>query len=159
MQTAFFDLDIHKQAMLQVTEYIKIEDWEFSENFKRSSGPGGQNINKVSSAVELRFEAARSPSLTEPVKVRLKGLAGRKWNKDGAIVLQCDKTRHQSRNRDIVRERLKKLIRDALVTQKPRLATRPTAASNNRRIVAKKHRAGIKSNRSKYKEKFNIGEY
>ena len=145
--------------MLQVNKNIKIEDWEFNESFMRASGPGGQNINKVNSAVELRFEAASSPSLTETVKSRLKRLAGRKWSKDGVVILQCNDTRHQSRNREIVRARLKKLIRDALVKQKPRVATRPTVASNNRRLVAKKHRARIKSNRSKNNKNINIAEY
>ena len=145
--------------MLQITENIKIQDWEFSEHFVRASGPGGQNINKVSSAIELRFEAARSPSLSEPVKTRLKKLAGRKWNKTGTVVLQCDDTRHQSRNRQIVRERLKKLIIDALKKQNPRIATHPTTASNNRRLIAKKHRGEIKTSRGKNKQNLDNAEY
>ena len=73
--------------MLRITETIVLQDWEVTEQFIRASGPGGQNVNKVSSAVELRFEAARSPSLSDPIKVRLKRIAGRKWTKEGAIVL------------------------------------------------------------------------
>src|SRR5210317_949834 len=87
--------------MLRVNDTIEIHDWELSEQFVRSSGPGGQNVNKVSSAVELRFEAERSPSLPGPVKTRLKRLAGRRWTQDGALVIQCEETRSQARNRDI----------------------------------------------------------
>ena len=135
--------------MLRITETIVLQDWEVTEQFIRASGPGGQNVNKVSSAVELRFEAARSPSLSEPIKVRLKRIAGRKWTKDGAIVLQCDDTRHQARNRDIVRDRLKEMILKALVTPKARIATRPTLASKRRRLATKKHRSTIKSGRGR----------
>src|SRR5690606_36226050 len=101
--------------MLHVTETLAINDWELSESFMRASGPGGQNVNKVSTAVELRFEAERSPHLAPPVKARLKRLAGRKWTAEGAIVIQVDETRSQARNREIARERLVEMIRAALV--------------------------------------------
>ena len=134
--------------MLRVNDKISLHDWELSEQFVRSSGPGGQNVNKVSSAVELRFEAERSPALPPHAKVRLKRIAGRKWTKDGAILLQCDETRHQARNRDIVRERLVDMIRKSLIKPKYRVATRPTLASKKRRLQAKKHRGAIKVGRS-----------
>ncbi len=114
--------------MLKIDDKITIQSWELSEQFIRASGPGGQNVNKTSSAVELRFEAERSPSLSEPVKKRLKKIAGTKWTKEGAIVLKCDETRHQVRNREIVLKRLKEMIKKSLVTPRKRLATRPTLA-------------------------------
>ena len=139
--------------MLKIDDKITIQSWELSEQFIRASGPGGQNVNKTSSAVELRFEAERSPSLSEPVKKRLKKIAGTKWTKDGAIVLKCDETRHQVRNREIVLKRLKEMIKKSLLTPKKRLATRPTLASNRRRLTAKKNRADLKSNRAKISTK------
>ncbi|AFO92844.1 aminoacyl-tRNA hydrolase [Phaeobacter inhibens] len=135
--------------MLRITDTIALQDWELTESFMRASGPGGQNVNKVSSAVELRFEAARSPALTPAVKSRLKRLAGRRWTKDGAIILQCDETRSQQRNRDLVRERLAELIRQALVVPKRRIATKPTRGSVRRRLDAKRQRSDVKATRGK----------
>lgn len=138
--------------MLWITETLHIADWELSESFVRSSGPGGQNVNKVSTAVELRFEAERSPHLPAPVKARLKKIAGRKWTLEGAIVLQVEDTRSQARNREIARERLVEMIRAALVAPKRRIATRPTLGSQRRRLQEKTVRGGVKALRGKVED-------
>ncbi|MGJ5617951.1 alternative ribosome rescue aminoacyl-tRNA hydrolase ArfB [Sulfitobacter sp. MF3-043] len=135
--------------MLRITDTVALQDWELTESFMRASGPGGQNVNKVSSAVELRFEAATSPSLTGPVKTRLRRLAGRRWTLEGALVIQCDETRSQARNREIARDRLAELIKKALTPPKRRIATRPTLGSKKRRLKAKKVRGEVKAMRGK----------
>lgn len=138
--------------MLWIDDTLAIADWELSESFTRSQGPGGQNVNKVSTAVELRFEAERSPHLTPPVKARLKRLAGRKWTLDGAIVIRAEETRSQLRNRELARERLVELIRAALVAPKRRGATKPTLGSQRRRLAAKTVRGEVKALRGRVGE-------
>ena len=198
--------------MLKITNSISIEDWEITEQFIRASGPGGQNVNKVSSAVELRFEAERSPNLPSPVKSRLRKLAGRRWTKEGAVILQVDETlftfcppgpearmnvnkvssavelrfeaerspnlpspvksrlrklagrrwtkegavilqvdetRSQARNREIARDRLAELIARALEKPKRRIPTKPTLGSKKRRLAGKKQRGEVKALRGK----------
>lgn len=134
---------------MQITPNIEIADWEITESFVRSSGPGGQNVNKVATAVELRFEAARSPNLPEPVKRRLQKLAGRRWTKDGAVIIQVSEERSQARNRDIARERLAALIRRATEVPKKRVKTRVSLSQKRKRLEAKRRRGEVKALRGK----------
>jgi ribosome-associated protein len=134
--------------MLRITDSIAIDDSELSESFVRASGPGGQNVNKVSSAVQLRFDARHSPSLPNDVAVRLMRLAGNRVTKDGVIVIIAQTHRAQERNRVEARERLFDLIREAAVKPTPRRATRVPKAVKRKRLETKKHRADIKRHRS-----------
>ena len=131
--------------MHRVTDTISIDDAELSETFVRSSGPGGQNVNKVSSAVQLRFDVRQSPSLPNDVALRLMRLAGKRLTKDGVIVIIAQQHRTQERNRADARERLFDLIRQAAVKPVPRRATKVPKAQKRKRIEGKKHRSAIKS--------------
>lgn len=131
--------------MLRITDTITIEDWELTEHFIRSGGPGGQNVNKVATAVELRFEAERSPNLPDLVKRRLRRLAGRRWTKDGALIIQVSEARSQARNREIARERLADLIRKAAEKPKPRIKTKVSLSQKRKRLEAKRKRGETKA--------------
>jgi ribosome-associated protein len=134
---------------MRINDSILIEDWELTESFIRSSGPGGQHVNKTSSAVELRFEAARSPSLTPAIKSRLKRLAGRRWTKDGAVVVTAEAHRSQLMNRELAQEKLIGLVREALKVPKRRVQTKPTLGSKRRRLDGKTRRGEVKKLRRK----------
>jgi ribosome-associated protein len=131
--------------MIQVTPHIAIDEAELVEAFVRSSGPGGQNVNKVSSAVQLRFDARRSPSLPNDVAIRLMRIAGKRLTKDGVIVIAAQQHRQQERNRAEARERLFEMIREAAIPPVPRRATRVPKAEKKKRLEGKKRRSEIKS--------------
>lgn len=131
--------------MLRISDTIAIDDSELEESFVRASGPGGQNVNKVSSAVQLRFDARRSPSLPNDVAVRLMRLAGSRLTKEGVIVIIAQEYRDQSRNREEARERLADLIRQAAVKPTPRRKTKVPKAAKRQRVDEKKRRGSIKN--------------
>jgi ribosome-associated protein len=135
--------------MIEVTPTISLDDAELEFSFIRASGPGGQNVNKVSSAVQMRFDARGSPSLTNDVSVRLQKLAGSKLTLDGVIVITANRHRTQERNRADAIERLAELIRKAAVAPIKRRPTKPTKASKERRLESKSRRAGVKSLRGR----------
>lgn len=135
--------------MLEVTAQIRIPDDELSESFVRSSGPGGQNVNKVASAVELRFDVARSPSLPEAVRTRLLARRDRRLTDEGVLVISASRFRDQGRNREDARERLAEIVRAATVVAKKRIATKPTKGSQERRLQEKKTRSAHKAGRNK----------
>ena len=130
--------------MIRVTDQIEIDEREIEESFVRASGPGGQNVNKLSTAVRLRFDVAGSPSLPDDVRARLKGLAGRRLTKDGVIVIVAEQYRTQDRNRADALERLLELIRRAAERPIPRRTTRPPKSSKRQRLEGKKRRSRVK---------------
>jgi len=132
---------------LRITQSIAIDESELEERFIQASGPGGQNVNKVATAVQLRFDVARSPSLPEEVRRRLIALCGRRLTQDGVLVLTARRHRTQDRNRSDVRERLAELIRKAAVPDRPRRPSRPTLASKHRRLASKAARSALKQSR------------
>jgi ribosome-associated protein len=130
--------------MIRVTAHIALDEREISEDFVRASGPGGQNVNKLSTAVQLRFDVRNSPSLPSDVRARLERLAGSRLTRDGVIVIMAQRHRTQGRNRQDGLDRLIDLIRQAAVAPVKRRPTKPTRASRERRIEGKKRRGGIK---------------
>lgn len=135
--------------MISVTPTIALDEAELVERFVRASGPGGQHVNKTSTAVELRFDVRGSPSLPDEVKQRLEALAGARLTLEGVIVLFSQGTRSQEMNRQEVRERLFALIRQAAIRPKPRRPTKPTYASRLKRLDGKTRRAGVKAMRGR----------
>ncbi len=130
--------------MIRVTDTLSIDEREIEESFVRASGPGGQNVNKLSTAVQLRFDVARSPSLPDDVRARLVRLAGRRVSLDGVLTLVAESHRSQRANRDEALERLVELIRRATVKPRPRRPTKPTKSSKRRRLDSKTKHGALK---------------
>ncbi|WP_159712290.1 alternative ribosome rescue aminoacyl-tRNA hydrolase ArfB [Geminicoccus flavidas] len=133
--------------MIPVTPTIQLDPRELDESFVRASGPGGQNVNKLSTAVQLRFDVLNSPSLPEDVRQRLIRLAGSRLTQDGILIIHAQNFRTQERNREDALARLVALIQAATVRPKTRRATRPTKGAKERRLAAKAQRSGVKSMR------------
>jgi ribosome-associated protein len=134
--------------MIRITGNVAIDESEISESFIRASGPGGQNVNKLATAVQLRFDVRHSPSLPDEVRARLERIAGRRLTRDGVLVITAQRYRTQERNRDDALARLIELIRAATERPRPRRPTRPTFASKVRRLEGKRRRGGVKALRS-----------
>ena len=130
--------------MIRINDRIAINEWEIEESFVRASGPGGQNVNKLSTAVQLRFDVRHSPSLPDDVRARLERLAGRRLNLDGVLQIIAQRHRTQERNRQDALARLIELIREAAIPPIKRRATKPTFGSRQRRLESKGRRAGVK---------------
>jgi ribosome-associated protein len=135
--------------MIQVTPAIAIDDAEIEERFVRASGPGGQNVNKVSTAVQLRFDAGRSPALDEQTRQRLRTIAGSRMTADGVLVIDARRFRTQAQNREDARTRLVELLQQAAARPRRRRKTRPTAGSVERRVESKRRRSEKKQARGK----------
>ena len=134
--------------MIRVTRTIALDESEIQESFIAASGPGGQNVNKVATAVQLRFDMANSPSMSDDVKMRLARIAGRRLTNDGVIVLVAQQFRSQDRNRQDALDRLIAMIQEAAVPPVPRRPTRPTLGSKKRRLESKTRRGAIKAMRN-----------
>jgi len=136
-------------GILRISRTIAIDESELEERFIQASGPGGQNVNKVATAVQIRFDVAHSPSLPDEVRRRLTALCGRRLTQDGVLVLTARRHRTQDRNRADARDRLAELIRKAALPERPRRATKPTKASKQRRLAAKAARGTLKRTRTR----------